>query len=206
MNLFLASAIDGSVDLLIREHMLDPLKTPTVYIPTAENCFNPPRKLEERGSYQCLIQRRFPVTVCELDKESGGTIRQKLSQTKIIVIGGGNTYFLLYHMRRSGFAEMLPALFAKGIIYVGSSAGSCVCSPDVGYVKDQDDPILAPKLSNLNGLNLVELEIYPHCIEPYYAQSYTHEYVYGALQSPAKKIFLRDHQAIVVKDTMYKIV
>jgi dipeptidase E len=205
MHLFLSSTLDGSIDLFMKEYGLDPRRSPTIYIPTAENCFHPPRTVRGRGSYQCLIERGFPVTICDLDKDSPDQMKEKMENAKVIVCGGGNTYYLLYHMKRSGFHTLLPDLLRKGVIYVGSSAGSCVCSPDISYVKDQDDPAMAPELTDSTALGLVDFEIYPHCIEDYYAQNYPVSYITDALRSPAIKIFLRDSQAVVVRDDGYRI-
>jgi dipeptidase E len=206
MRLFLSSTLDGSIDLFVNEYGLDPKVTPVVYIPTAQSCFSPQSPVSERGSYQCLIERRFPVTICDLDKVAPAQMKEKMEKAKVIVCGGGNTYYLLYHMKRSGFDKLLPLLLQKGVIYVGSSAGSCVCSPNISYVKDQDDPGMAPELKGHTALGLVDFEIYPHCIEDYYAQNYSVSYIIDALRSPAIKIFLRDNQAIVVSSGGYSIV
>lgn len=206
MNLFLSSTLEGSIDLLIKEYSLVPTNTPIVYIPTAGNCYTPPRNPSERGSYQCLVERKFPVTICDLDKDTPAQVRNKMKTAKVVVCGGGNTYYLLYHMKRSGFDQLLQQLLDDGLIYVGSSAGSCVCSPDISYVKNQDDPSMAPKLNDYTALGLIDFDIYPHCIEDYYAQNYSVSYIIDALKSSAIKIFLRDNQAIVVKDGMCRIV
>jgi peptidase E len=192
MRLFLSSTLDGSIDLFVKEYGLNPKISPVVYIPTAENCFSPPRQISERGSYQCLIERKFPVIICDLDKDTPSQMKEKMEKAKVIVCGGGNTYYLLYHMKKSGFNKLLPLLLQKGVIYVGSSAGSCVCSPNISYVRDEDDPGMAPKLKDYSGLNLVNFEIYPHCTEE--------------LESTPEKIYLRDNQAIVVNSGGYSIV
>ena len=205
MRLFLSSTLDGSIDLFVKEYELDPKATSVVYIPTAQSCFSQPSPVSERGSYRCLIERRFPVTICDLDKVTPAQMKEKMEKAKVIVCGGGNTYYLLYHMKRSGFDKLLPLLLQKGVIYVGSSAGSCVCSPNISYVKDQDDPTMAPELDDCTALGLVDFDIYPHCIEDYYAKNYSTSYLIDALKSRAIKIFLRDNQAIVVKGNEYKI-
>ncbi len=192
MHLFLSSTLDGSIDLFVKEYGLDPKTTPVVYIPTAENCFSPPRQISERGSYRCLIDRGFSITICDLEKDDSDNMKEKMESAKVIVCAGGNTFYLLYHMKKSGFDKLLSSLLQKGIIYVGSSAGSCVCSPNISYVRDEDDPGMAPKLKDYSGLNLVNFEIYPHCTEE--------------IPSTTDKIFLRDNQAIVVNSGGYKIV
>jgi dipeptidase E len=176
----------------MKEYGLDPKTSLVVYIPTAENCFSPPRQLSERGSYQCLIERGFTVTICDLDTETPEKIKEKMKSARVVVCAGGNTFYLLYHMKESGFHKLLPSLLENDVIYVGSSAGSCVCSPDISYVKDEDDPSLAPELKDFTGLSLVNFEIYPHCTE--------------SIRSISEKIYLRDNQAIVVNSGGNRIV
>lgn len=206
MNLFLASKIDQTIDLLIREYNMNPANVPTVFIPTAQNCFTPPPSVEERGSYQCLIQRGFPIRIIDIEKEQEASLLHKLSPVKLIVVGGGNTYYLLYHMKRSGLHRVLASLIPKGLIYAGSSAGSCVCSPDVTYIRHHDDPTAAPALTDFQGMGFVDFEIYPHCIESQYEADYTGEFLTATLKSKTKKVFLRDHQAMVVKNDWCKLV
>ncbi len=206
MTLYLASSLEGSIDALIRECSLDPKTTHVAYIPTAEHCFPHPRQVTERGSYQSLVSRGFAVTPLDLDTDSPQDIETKVSHAQMIVGAGGNTYYLLYHMRRSGFDSLLRRYLERGGIYVGSSAGSCVCTPDIAYIGDQDDPQLAPNLTDTRGLDLVDFTLYPHCIEDYAQDAYTPSYLRSALTREHPKIFLRDHQAVLVRDAWYRIV
>lgn len=205
-RLFLASDISTTFPLALKEFNIDPLVTPTVYIPTAGNCDTPPRTVQERGSYQCLVAAHINPLVIKLEEETVYTLPQKLASIKLVVVGGGNSFFLLHHMQRTQFGTFLKSFFDRGGIYVGSSAGSCVCSPDIAYVQDYDDPHLAPELNNTKGLGLVDVDIYPHCIEDRYAEGYTDVNIRKMLTNSAKKIILRDHQALVVQDSSYRIV
>jgi dipeptidase E len=206
MKLFLASKIDHTIDKLIDEYALKPNETSTIFVPTAQNRDNPPGVLEEMSSYIAFKLRQFPLIVVDLEQETEISLKEKLRQTKLIVIVGGNSYYLLYQMKRSGFTSLLPELLANGVVYAGSSAGSCVCSPSIAYIKDQDDPTVVPELKDYSGLNLVDFDIYPHCLEDWYESRYSSTYVTEMLKSPNNKIFLRDHQAVVVHDNWYKIV
>ncbi|MEI6326869.1 MAG: Type 1 glutamine amidotransferase-like domain-containing protein [Candidatus Roizmanbacteria bacterium] len=206
IRLFLASSIDSTFPLLMSEYAIDPVTTPTVYIPTAGNCEVPPRPVDQRGSFQCLIDAHINPLIIKLEDETVYTLQQKLAPIKLIVVGGGNTFFLLQHMQRTQFGSCLKSFFDRGGIYVGSSAGSCVCSPDIAYVSDYDDPQSAPDLHSTHALELVDVDIYPHCIEERFGQSYTDAQLRKMLAHPAKKVILRDHQALVVRDESYRIV
>lgn len=204
--LFLASTISQTIDLCIKEFKLNPQNTKVMYIPTAGDYKNPRPALEDHDSYTCLIERGFNVIPCELDIEDTEVIKEKIKKVKMVVVGGGNTYFLLYHMKKSRFNNLINAFVKDDGLYVGSSAGSCICSPDISYINDQDDPNAAPDLKDHKSLGLIDFEIYPHCIEPWHEENYSAKYVIDSHKSASKKIYLRDHQALVVKDDWYKIV
>lgn len=206
MTLFLASTISQTIDICIDELKMRPANIEVLYVPTAGDYTTPRPALTDHDSYTCLIEKGFKVTPCELDQEDEKMIKEKIDKVKMVAVGGGNTYFLLYHMKRSGFSELVKDFVKRGGIYVGSSAGSCVCSPNIDYVKDQDDPKEAPELTDYTGLGLIDFEIYPHCIEPWYTANYSAKYLIESHKSDTKKIYLRDHQAILVKDHYYKIV
>ena len=206
MNLFLASSIESSIDLCIETWGLNTELTPTLYIPTAKNDQADTSPLEERGSYRCLMTRNFQVTVCDLANTTTTELKDILSKTKLVVVGGGNTYVLLHYMKRIGFASLIKDFLSRGGLYVGSSAGSCVCSPDIAYIETQDDPAAAPNLADTKGLDLIDVDLYPHCIEPWYTDNYDAEYVIRSHQNMRPKIYLRDHQALLVRDDVYKIV
>ncbi len=81
----------------------------------------------------------------------------KLFDYDIIYVNGG---YLAEVMRESGFDILLPKLLEKGIVYVGSSAGSMVLS------KIQDAASFyfsepEPEALEIGGLGVVGFEFYP---------------------------------------------
>lgn len=69
--------------------------------------------------------------------------------------------YLLYWLRRTGIDKKLLELLDKGMLYVGSSAGSMVCAKTQlsaeWYLGEPE-----PGASLVPGLGLVDFEIYPH--------------------------------------------
>jgi dipeptidase E len=78
-----------------------------------------------------------------------------------ICFGGGNAYFLLDWIRRSGLAEILPSLL-KSRVYMGISAGSMVAGPSIesnsSIFPEEDEG----KIEDLSGLSLVPYAVVPH--------------------------------------------
>ncbi len=49
-------------------------------------------------------------------------------------------FYLLEHMNKSGFRAVLNERLSMGAVYIGSSAGSVVCSSDIEHVAPMDEP------------------------------------------------------------------
>jgi dipeptidase E len=81
-----------------------------------------------------------------------------------VYVCGGNTFFLMSHMRRTGFIEIVRKAVDDGLIYIGSSAGSVAATPDIGYAASLDDR--AQGDGDDAGLGFVGFAILPHLGHP----------------------------------------
>ena len=102
----------------------------------------------------------------DLKSENKDSLIRKLAPVDVIYINGGNTFYLLDWVRRSGFDKVVPKLLEEGKIYVGASAGTVLAGPDIaiaGWDPDGDKNTVG--LTNLCGLNLVPFAIAPHFVE-----------------------------------------
>ncbi|MFH1142279.1 MAG: Type 1 glutamine amidotransferase-like domain-containing protein [Candidatus Uhrbacteria bacterium] len=65
---------------------------------------------------------------------------RRLDDCDIIYVEGGNTFYLLEHVRKSGFDHKLKTLVDYEKVYVGVSAGSILAgqSIEVGRYGDKD--------------------------------------------------------------------
>lgn len=88
--------------------------------------------------------------------------KARLETMDAILVSGGNTFYLLDQMRKSGFDKWLPGVLNQKV-YIGISAGSIVTgsSIDVATIEPADPNI--PNISDLTGLNLVDFLVEPHC-------------------------------------------
>ena len=112
--------------------------------------------------YQAVGFRRFhclPVDVPfprqDLDKALG---------SDVIYLAGGNTFYFLHHLRKSGLLPLLKQFVGRGGVLAGLSAGAIILTPHIGTagspLPDPDDNDV--KLKNLRALGLVRFEFYPH--------------------------------------------
>ncbi|MDR1007436.1 MAG: Type 1 glutamine amidotransferase-like domain-containing protein [Campylobacteraceae bacterium] len=99
----------------------------------------------------------------EISKASQDEIKSKISEADYIFVEGGNTFFLLQEMKRTGADKLIKEHVEKGKLYIGASAGSMIVSKDIEYVKYMDVDTAAPKLNNdFSALCIVDFYIVPH--------------------------------------------
>ena len=102
------------------------------------------------------------VDVLELTSASSQEMCDKLEQNDYIYITGGNTFFLLQELRKSGADKVIIEQIQKGKLYIGESAGSMVLAPNIEYVTGMDDCREAPELTSFEALGQVDFYPIPH--------------------------------------------
>jgi dipeptidase E len=107
---------------------------------------------------------RLGMIVDELDvstatpEEASDAIRRN----DYIYVTGGNTFYLLRELRRSGAGAMIVDAIKAGKPYIGESAGSVILAPSIEYVRHMDDPAVAEGLSDFTSLGAVTFYPLPH--------------------------------------------
>lgn len=71
-------------------------------------------------------------------------------------------FFLLQEMNRSGAGDLIKKQINAGKLFIGESAGAILLAPDIEYVKDTDDPLVAPQLKTFEALNIIDFYPVPH--------------------------------------------
>ncbi|MBU1117915.1 Type 1 glutamine amidotransferase-like domain-containing protein [Patescibacteria group bacterium] len=96
------------------------------------------------------------------NSQRGGLVnleKQKILSADVLMITGGNTFKLLHQLRQSGLDETILDFWRKdNVVLSGFSAGAIVLSPSIETSRDINEL----QLVNLNGLNIVNFEIWPH--------------------------------------------
>jgi dipeptidase E len=98
----------------------------------------------------------------EITKASADEIAAKLRGNEYIFVSGGNTFFLLQELKRTGADKLIAEEIRSGKLYIGASAGSMILSPDIEYVKAMDNSAAAPDLNSFAALNIVDFYPVPH--------------------------------------------
>lgn len=101
------------------------------------------------------------VDEVELTALSPEEITHKLKKNDCIYVTGGNTFFLLQALRKTGADRLIIEHIEVGKIYIGESAGSIITSPNIDYVKEMDDFEQMESL-DYTALNMVDFYPLPH--------------------------------------------
>ncbi len=87
---------------------------------------------------------------------------QKMNASDIIVINGGNPYYLLYHFKKNKADKILQKIATRNHPIMGISAGFMILMQDLKIID-----LLTPEMNTINlkdkkGMNLVDEIIIPH--------------------------------------------
>ncbi|OOE91273.1 Type 1 glutamine amidotransferase-like domain-containing protein [Salinivibrio sp. AR640] len=111
------------------------------------------KALEERG----LIVDELEISTATKEK-----INSTLKKNDYIYVTGGNTFFLLQELKRTGADTVISEQVNSGKMYIGESAGSIVLSRNIEYVKEMDDFTAAPNIGTFLSLGMIDFYPVPH--------------------------------------------
>jgi dipeptidase E len=107
------------------------------------------------------------VSTLELEDVGAGEVAEALGDVDGVFLTGGNSFLLLWHAVRSGFATLLPELVEAGsLLYAGTSAGALVAGPDLAPAANLDNRREVPELESSRALGLVPFTVLPHDDDP----------------------------------------
>lgn len=131
-----------------------------IFIPTAGDVEPYVGYIEE--GRKALESFGLCVDVLDLAHETLDVIASMLKGAEFIYISGGNTFYLLETLLRTGADRLIVDAVHAGAVYIGESAGTMVASPEIEYALAMDDASKAPGLDSFTALNLVPFSPLPH--------------------------------------------
>lgn len=84
-----------------------------------------------------------------------------INEFDVMYMMGGNTFYLLNIIRKTGFDKNIKEFINSGKIYVGSSAGSEILGNSIDVALGYDDNNV--NMTDFTGLKIVDGLIIPHC-------------------------------------------
>ncbi|MEF9984732.1 MAG: Type 1 glutamine amidotransferase-like domain-containing protein, partial [Oscillospiraceae bacterium] len=143
-KLFLASSFKEVADIFAKFETDLNGKTVT-FIPTAsiveEDAFYVNSEKNE------LQKLGITVDVLEVSTATAEEIQTKIKNNNFIYIAGGNTFYLLQELKRTGADKLIIEEVNAGKLYIGVSAGTMVASKNIKYSEAMDSIEKAPNLT-----------------------------------------------------------
>jgi len=148
---------------------LDQLKV--AFIPTAANL--------ESGDKDWLIDdlRRLSflkfnqIDIVDISALPKNIWQKRLEEADILFVEGGNTYYLMHWVNKSGLSKILPKLLETRI-YIGVSAGTIITTPSIINADFEVKPLKEIHEEVFHdGLSLVDFMVEPHVNSEYFPES-----------------------------------
>ena len=201
MKLFLTSA--GITNQLLADTLSGLVKNTNkkiAFIPTAANA-EPGNKDWHISQFNNLLKSGYDWIDIVDPTSPDINWKERLKETDIIFISGGNTYYLLDQIRKTGFDEWIRENLEKKVL-VGVSAGSIIFTPsiDIAEVDNGDENI--PGIKDTAGLNIVPFELSPHTPEAVSKEA--NQNYASSINNPL--IAYDDNSAVLFDENGYKIV
>ncbi len=172
-----------------------------VFIPTAANV--------EDGKKDWLIndlvncQKLGTVDIVDISAVDKKIWLPRLQKANVMVVGGGNTEYLMKCVVSSGLKDELPRLL-KDKVYVGISAGSCVMSKTLNASSEFLYGDESKK--EVKGLGYIDFNVRPHLNSPHFPRVRD-----AILKTVVKKLkgetyALDDNSAIMLDDGKISVI
>jgi len=198
VNIFLTSQASNVLEKVVS---LLPNVRKVAFIPTAAKPY--PDAPWMRIDRDRLVSLGLEVADLDLDTASREETKNAVESADAIFVGGGNTFYLLEKVKKTGFGEVVKNAIAKGKTYIGSSAGSIIAGPDIESVESLDDRSKA-NLENTIGMGLVNFAVLPHFDSPKYKER--NEKILEKYKNWSyKTVPLNDNQFVVPKGDTWQI-
>lgn len=159
-KLFISSSFQDTANLL-PDFIAGDLTGKTVtFIPTA--ALHEKVNFYVKSGKKALEKLGLHVEELEISTADQSDIIRKLQDNDFIYVTGGNTFFLLQELKRTGADKIIKEQILSGKPYIGESAGSMILSPNIEYAKDMDDSSMADGLDSFDALKITDFYPVPH--------------------------------------------
>lgn len=137
----------------------------------------------------------------DLKDKTEKDVQKAFEGKDIVLVNGGNTFYMLYHVRKSGFGTVVKKFLKQGGLYVGISAGTILVNPtiEVAGWKNIDKNKIG--LRDITALNFEPFLTFVHFTEEYRK----------LVDEESKKtkysiVALTDTQAILAKGNKFNVI
>jgi dipeptidase E len=174
-------------------------ETTIVFIPTAMNVARGDKGWFINDLYNIKKQGCKFVDIVDISALPKDIWQPRIEEADVLFFSGGNTSHLMYWLKESGLAEMLPELL-KTKVYAGISAGTIVTNPTIALTSDEKKIYYKEKFGyeSEEALHFVDIYTRPH----YKSSNLSNErkeYFEKIAQETQKPVYLLDdHSALKI--------
>ena len=148
--------------------------------------------------YGCGIKS---IEDLDVKGKTQGDLERILVDKDIIFVNGGNTFYLLHWVRKSGFDKVLSGFLKKRGLYVGVSAGSYIACPTIEQAMWEPQDRNRVGITDFTALNLV-----PFLITAHFEEKYRLIVDQAAKKTEYPIVALTDTQAIMVQGKKVQVI
>ena len=200
-KMFLASSFVDVADLFVKFSEGKCAGKTVTFIPTAS-------LVEDVNFYvgagkKALEKCGLIVDELEISTATKEKIASAIKNNDYIYVSGGNTFFLLQELKRTGADKIISEHINSGKIYIGESAGSIVLSCNIEYVKDMDDFTAAPNIGTFSSLGMIDFHPVPHHTNFPFKESV--ESIISSYEGKIDLCPISNSQAIVVHGNKFEV-
>ncbi len=187
-------------DEIVKRLPKSPSETKLAHVITASNVADDTDYVDR--DKKAMLNFGFDVVDVVLEGKDETELYELLKRFDVIYVQGGNGFYLLRHIRRSGFDNVVRKLLKKGVWYVGVSAGTYVCCPTIEMHNWKRVRENWYGLESLEAMNLV-----PFLVSVHYNREKYREELSKAIPSASCGVkVLTDEQALMVVDGKVELI
>lgn len=204
-KIFLTSTISESAKDIGRKLKAKTRKLKTLFITTPADAEDGDKQwlIDDKNA---LIKAGFILSDYTIVGKTKSQIEKDLSETDVIYMSGGDTFYLLYQMQRLDVKETFINAVKQGKIYIGTSAGSIIAAPDIWPIYRLEAEEWRIKVTDNKGLGLVDFIIFPHWGSDHFKDRYLNYRLEHAYNTDNQIILLNDYQYVEILEKGYQIV
>lgn len=139
-----------------------PKEITIAYVITAGNLHPEDQRSWIDDGREILKNRGYTVHDIDIEGKTENEVATEIKDADVIFAQGGNNFFLLEQMQKCHFEKLVKEALARGVPYIGESAGSIVACGDTMPHKYISTDKAMGNLQNYNGMGLVNFLFKPH--------------------------------------------
>lgn len=139
-----------------------PEETSVVFVTTASNVETGDKSWVIKDLTILKEMKIKKIMMTDISAVPESVWRPQFEEADVMIFEGGNTFYLMEWIAKSGLNKLLPELLQTRV-WVGISAGSMVPGPDLKVKVEHLFGESLDKNKDLNALGLTDFYILPHC-------------------------------------------